>query len=74
MRVELYVGIKIMELARCFFCEKSLDGGQANMTERSEYYCSIECARQDYIFTLDGLEIVEASNMVQLVIKEKNDG
>ena len=74
MRIELYVGIKIMEPARCFYCEKSLNSGQANMTERSEYYCSIECARQDYIFTLDGLEIIEASNMVQLAIKEKDNG
>jgi len=70
MRVELYESIEVSGPVPCSFCKSRIGrDDRCCMTEKCEYYCSLECAKQDYIFTFDELQIIDAGNMVQLVFK-----
>ena len=74
MRVELYESIGVSGPVPCSFCKSRIrKKDRCCMTERCEYYCSTECATKDYIFTFDKLQIIDASNMVQLVFKRSEE-
>ena len=75
MRIDLYESVEVSSPVSCSFCKSQIGrDDRCCMTERCEYYCSVRCAEQSYIFTFDELQIIDASNMVQLVFEEKNDG
>lgn len=71
MKVELYVGLR--QVAKCKFCG-TVHGTRMQVTERCEYYCSVRCAEEDYIFTFDELVVVSTAGMVPVLIRRSVDG
>ena len=70
MKVELYDSVEVSAPVPCSFCKKQIGrDDRCCVTEWGEYYCSAKCAKRSYIFTVDDLVILDASNMVQLVVR-----